>query len=128
MLTVRPLGALMVGRLRCENGWNVGSGPTPDCEAMDGGHDHPTGLRTEETRAAQHLPQPCPRKLRPIALLTESCVIEQQIDRLLKSVELTNLGLGTRRHCTRLAGAHKQAQDADVVLPIDLENANGRAF
>ena len=27
-----------------------------------------------------------------------------------------------------MAGAQKQAQDADVVLPIDLENAYGRAF
>ena len=27
--------------------------------------------------------------------LTESCVIEQHIDRLLESVEPTNLGLGT---------------------------------
>ena len=47
------------------------------------------------------MPQPCPRKLRPTALadvlmkLVESCVTEQHIDRLLKGVEPTNLGLGT---------------------------------
>ena len=39
------------------------------------------------------MPQPCQRKLRPIALaevlmkLTESCFIEQHIDKLLKAVE-----------------------------------------
>ena len=93
----------------------------------------------------QQLPQPCPRKLRPIALaevlmtLTESCIIEQHIDRLLKSVEPTNLGLGTRDAAAlivrivrgwanEMAGAPKQAQDTDVVLPVDLENAYGRAF
>ena len=47
------------------------------------------------------MPQPCPRKLRPIALaevlmkLAERCVIEQHIERLLKGVEPTYLGLGT---------------------------------
>ena len=47
------------------------------------------------------MPQACPRKLRPSALakvlmkLAESCVIEQHIERLLKGVEPTNLGLGT---------------------------------
>ena len=47
------------------------------------------------------MPQPCPRKLRPVALaevlmmLAESCVIEQHIDRLLRGVERMNLGLGT---------------------------------
>ena len=71
--------------------------------------------------------------------LTESCIIEQHIDRLLKSVEPTNLGLGTPDAtalivrivpgwANDMAGAPKQAQDADVVLPIDLENAHGRAF
>ena len=64
----------------------------------------------------QQLPQPCPRKLRPTApaeilmKLTESCVIEQRVDRLLKSVEPTNLGLGApdaagltvRIDCTRM--------------------------
>ena len=49
----------------------------------------------------QCVPQPCARKLRPIALgqvlmrLTKSCVIEQHIDKLLKVFEPTNLGLGT---------------------------------
>ena len=71
--------------------------------------------------------------------LTESCIIEQHIDRLLKSAEPTNLGLGTpdaaalivrivRGWANDMAVAPKQAQDADVVLPIDLENACGRAF
>ena len=47
------------------------------------------------------MPQPCPRKFRPVALavvlmkLAENCMIEQHIDRLLKGVEPTNLGLGT---------------------------------
>ena len=93
----------------------------------------------------QQLPQPCPRRLRPTALaevlmkLTKSYIIEQHIDRLPKSVEPTNLGLGTpdaaaltvrivRGWTNDMAGAPKQAQDADVVLPIDLENAHGRAF
>ena len=71
--------------------------------------------------------------------LTESCVIEQHIERLLKGVEPTNLALGTpdaaalsvrmvRGWANDMAGAPKQEQDADVVLPIDLENAYGRAF
>ena len=57
------------------------------------------GLKKPKPR--QQMPQPCPRKLRPIAFaevlvkLAESCVIEQHIERLLKGVEPTNLGLGT---------------------------------
>ena len=99
------------------------------------------GPKKPESR--QQLPQPCPRKLRPITLaevlmkLTESCIIEQHVDRLLKSVEPTNLGLGTpdaaalivrmvRGWANDMAAAPKQVQDA-VVLPIDLENAYGRA-
>ena len=91
------------------------------------------------------MPQPCPRKLRPIALaevlmkLAESCVIEQHIDRLLKGVEPTNLVLGTpdaaalivpivRGWANDVAVAPKVGPDAGVVLPIDLENAHGRAF
>ena len=72
--------------------------------------------------------------------LTESCVIEQHIDRLLKGVEPTNLGLGTpdaaalivrivRGWTSDMAGAPQQAQDADVVLPnrpgSDLRSATG---
>ena len=71
--------------------------------------------------------------------LTESCIIEQHIYRLLKSVEPTNLGLGTpdaaalivrivRGWATDMAVTPKEGQDADVVLPIDLANAFGRAF
>ena len=93
----------------------------------------------------QQLPQPCPRKLRPLALaevlikLTGSCIIEQHKDRHLKSVEPTNLRLGTpdaavlivrmvRGWANDMAAAPKQVQYADVVPPIDLENACGRAF
>ena len=68
--------------------------------------------------------------------LTESCIIEQHIRRLLKSVEPPNLGLGTpdaaalivrivRGWANDMAASPKQVQDADVVLPIVLENANG---
>ena len=71
--------------------------------------------------------------------LTESCIIEQHIDRLFESVEPTNFALGTpdaaalivrivRGWANDKAAAPKQVQDADVVLPIDLENACGRAF
>ena len=93
----------------------------------------------------QQLPQPCPRKLRRIALaevltkLAESCVIEQHIDKLLKGVEPTNLGLGTpdaavlivrtvRGWANDMVAPPKVGQDTDVVLPIDLENAFNRAF
>ena len=89
--------------------------------------------------------EPCPRKLRPTALaevlvkLTESCIIEQHSDRLRKGVEPTDLGLGTpdaaalivrivQGWANDMVGAPEQAQDADVVPPIDLENAYGRAF
>ena len=78
------------------------------------------------------MPQPCPRKLRPIALadvlmkLAESCVTASS-------------GLGTpdaavliarivRGWANDMAVAPKVGQDADVVLPIDVENAWGRAF
>ena len=71
--------------------------------------------------------------------LTECCVTEQQNDRLLKSVEPTNLVLGTpdaaalivrivRGWANDMAVTPKEEQGADVVLPIDLENVNGRAF
>ena len=93
----------------------------------------------------QQMPQPCSRKLRPIALaevlmkLAESCVIEQHIDRLLKELEPANLGLGSpdaaalivrmvRGWANDIAAAPNLGQDADVVLSIDLENANGRAY
>ena len=55
----------------------------------------PLDCGPKKPEPGQQLPQPCPRKLRPIALaelpmkLTESCIIEQHIDRLLKSVEPT---------------------------------------
>ena len=71
--------------------------------------------------------------------LAESCVIEQRIDKLLKVVEPTNLGLGTpdaaalivrivRGWACDTAAATEGGPDGDVILPIDLENAYGRAF
>ena len=71
--------------------------------------------------------------------LSESCVIEQHIERLLKGVEPTNLGLGSpnaaalivrivRGWANDMVAAPKLGQDADVVLPTDLENAYGRAY
>ena len=71
--------------------------------------------------------------------LAESCVMEQHIERLLKGVEPTNLGLGSpdaaalivrivRGWANDMAAAPKLGQDADVVLPIDLDNAYGRAY
>ena len=71
--------------------------------------------------------------------LAESRVTEQHIERLLKGVEPTNLGLGTpdaaalivpivRGWANDMAVTPKEGQDADVVQPIDLENACGRAF
>ena len=109
-----------------------GNGPTLDC-----------GPKKPEP--GQQMPQPCPRKLRPIALaevlmkLAKGCVIEQHLDRLLKRAEPTNLGLGTpdaaalvvrtvRGWANDMAAAPTQGQDADVVLPIGPENACGRAF
>ena len=91
------------------------------------------------------MPQPCAPKLRPVTLaevlikLAERCVIEQHIDRLSKGVEPTDLELGTpdaaalivrivRGWANDMAVAPKEGQDADVVLPIDLDNAYGRAF
>ena len=64
--------------------------------------------------------------------LTESCVIEQHIDRLLEGVEPTNFGFGTLdaaalivrivwSWANDMAVASKDGQDADVVLPNDLE-------
>ena len=61
----------------------------------------PLDCGPKKPEPGQHLPQPCPRKLRSISLagvlmkLTESCASEQHIDKLLKSVEPTYLGLGT---------------------------------
>ena len=71
--------------------------------------------------------------------LAESSIIEQHIDRLLKGVEPTNLGLGkpdaaalivriVRGWANDMAVAPKDGEDADAVLPTDLENAYGRAF
>ena len=54
------------------------------------------------------MPQPCPRKLRLIALaevlmkLAESCVIEQHIDRLLNGAGPTNLGLCTPHRAAQI--------------------------
>ena len=105
----------------------------------------PLDCGPKKPELGQQMPQPCPRKLRPIALLevlmklAESCVIEQHIERLLKGVEPTNSGLGSpdaaalivrivRGWANDMVAAPKLGQDADVVLPIDLENACGRAY
>ena len=96
----------------------------------------PLDCGPKKPEPGQHLPQPWPTQT---PSLTESFVIEQHIDRLLKGVEPTNLGLGTPnaaalivhivRGCANdLAVAPKKGQDVDVVLPCDLENASGRAF
>ena len=80
------------------------------------------GLKKPEP--GQQMPQPCPRKLRPIALA---------------EVEPSNLGLGSpdtaalivrivRGWANDMVAAPKLGQDADVVLPIYLENAYGRAY
>ena len=71
--------------------------------------------------------------------MAESCVIEQHIERLLKGVEPTNLGLATpnaaalilrivRGWANDMATTPKEEQDADVVPPIYLENAYHRTF
>ena len=105
----------------------------------------PLDCGPKKPEPGQQMAQPSPRKLRPIALaevlmkLAESCVIEQHIERLFKGVEPANLGLGTpdaaalvvrivRSWANDMAVTPKEGQDADVVLPIDVENAFGRAF
>ena len=61
----------------------------------------PLDCGSKKPEPGKQMPQPCLPKLRPIALaevlvkLAESHVIEQHIERLLKGVEPTNLGLGT---------------------------------
>ena len=61
----------------------------------------PLDCGPKEPEPGQQMPQPCQRKLRPLALaevlmkLAESCVIEQHIGSLLNGMEPTNLGLGT---------------------------------
>ena len=63
----------------------------------------PLDCGPKKPEPGQHLPQPSPRKLCSIAVaevlmkLTESCVIERHIDKLLKGVEPTNSELGMRR-------------------------------
>ena len=80
---------------------DTGSGPAPESEALEGGDERPLDCGLKTLEPGQHMPQPCPRMLRPIALvevlmqLAESCVIEQHIDGLRKGEEPTNLGLGT---------------------------------
>ena len=132
----------------CANGWARGRRLWYRTRQRNSGRQPQLPRLTVERRSlslGSSLPQPCPRKLPSIALaevlmkLTESCVIEQHIDRLLKSVELTNLGLGTpdaaalivrkvRGWANDMAVTPKEGQDADVAPPIDVENAFGRAF
>ena len=64
----------------------------------------PLDCGPKKPEPGQHMPQPCPQKLRSNAFaevpmkFAESCMVEQHTGRLLKGVESTNLGLGTRRH------------------------------
>ena len=102
----------------------------------------PLGCGSKKPEPGQQMPQPCPRKLCPIALaevlmkLTESGVIEQHIDKLLQVVEPTNLGLGTPDAAALVRIVRGWAndiavvpeQDGDVFLSVDLETAYGRAF
>ena len=61
---------------------------------------HDCGPKKPES--SQQIPQPCPQKLRPVALaevfmkLAETCVVEQHIGWLFEAVEPTNLGPGTQ--------------------------------
>ena len=105
----------------------------------------PIDCGPKKPEPGQQMLQPCPRNLRPIALaevlmkLADSCVIEQHIEKLLKGVEPTNMGLGTpdaaalivrilRGWANDIAVSPKVGQDAEVLLPIDLENAYGMVF
>ena len=126
--------------------WTQAVVPHQHGEAMDGGHDCPTRLRIgrnlspgSSCRSLAHVNSALTALAEVLMKLTESCVIEQHIDKLLKSVEPTNLGLGTpdaaalivrivRGWANDMGMAPTQAQDADVVLPIDPEYADGRAF
>ena len=125
--------------------WTQAVGPHQTAMLWTAATIAPLDCGPKKPEPGQQLAEPCPRKLRTIALaevlmkLTESCVIEQHVDSLFKSVEPTNLGLGTpdaaalsvrivRGWTNDIAGAPRQGQDADVVLPIELENAYGRAF
>ena len=89
----------------------------------------PLDCGPKKPEPGQHLPQLCPRKLRPVALaevlmkLTESCVIEQHIDRLLKSVLPTNLWLGTP-----VAAALSRDRMQMSCYQLIWRNAYGRAF
>ena len=97
--TLRPLDARKGGQPCCVNGWARGHRQT--AKLWTAATIAPQDCGPKKPEPGQQLPQPCPRKLRPVALaevlmkLTESFVIEQHIDRLLKSAEPRNLGLGT---------------------------------
>ena len=122
---------------------DTGRSPAPDSEAVwTAATIAPLDCGPKKAEWGQHLPQPCPRKLRPIALaevlmkLTESCVIERHIDKPPRSVEATDLAPGTpdaavllvrivRGRANDMAAAPKEEQDGDVVMSIDLENACG---
>ena len=141
MLTLWPLDALMEDRLCFETGW------TRTRQRSFGRRLRSHHLTVDRRNQSQG--NSCRSLVHansvPIALaevlmkLTESCVIEQHIDRILKGVEPTKLELGTpdaaalivrivRGWANDMAVAPKEGQDADVVLPFDLENAYGRAF
>ena len=83
--------------------------------------------------------------LTPIALaegsmkLTERCVIEQPVGRILRMVAHTNLGLLTpdaaalvvravRGQAAQMSNAPKRELDGNVVLSVDFGNACGQAW
>ena len=83
--------------------WHLdpGYGPTQHSQIWTAATIAPLDCGPKKPEPGQQMQQPCPWKLRPIALaevlmkLAESCVIEQHIERLLREVEPTNLGLGS---------------------------------
>ena len=62
--------------------------------------------------------------------LAESCVIEQHIDKILQGTPdaAALIVRSVSGRANNMAAAPKERQDGDVILPIDLEIAYGRAF
>ena len=127
--------------------WTQAMVPTLYVEAVDGSIRSPTGVRSQETRARTsksrshaHVSSALIALAEVLMMLAESCVIEQHIDRHPKGVEPTNLGAwhagcgGTDRARLHEAGRTtwrwypRKGHGADVMLPLDLENACGRAL
>ena len=132
--------------LRDWNGiWTQGVVPPKTAKLWTAAAIAPLDCVPKKPEPGQQMHQQCPRKLRTIALaavlmkLTESCVIEQHIGKLLEVVEPTNLGLGApdaaalivrivRGLASDIAAAPKRALGGEVITLIDLENDCGRAF